>query len=518
MMKNSIIKRKQVALFFILIIQITIFTSLLPQSVIEIKKIENKVNIFNDNQILNEELIQFQENLKTQSEDYPKYGLYSCNWDGTNFTRIFGSDDIFIIDGMISPDESKILFRTYKDVTGDGKIDEYDDILGTEVAIMNANGTNMKFLTNDSYIDALPLWSPDGTQILWTTTRFSDGDNLDIAIMDVNGSNAYNITGHSEHESDPSWVNDKVIYTRNYSIWMMYDNGSDQTQLTDSLLRGQVHPYDSIWKYGDYDPDLSPDETMIAFERLQNDTNPIEFDLFVANISSEWVVTGEEDLSKNNWSDAIPQFSPDSKKIAFWTSNIPLSDPKYKDNFGEMFIINATGDDRARIDVDFHPPHIYYDLTFIKQNPSWFPSVTWEIDSQPDILFGGQFHGEWVPPVFLDVRPDDMVFPVGTEGQKIIWNVSDSDPDNYTILMNGEEHLTSDWDGREIIIDLDPLSRGSYQINITIFDQSNHILTDSVDVNIIESTTFPTEMIVLVVTAIGIIAIAVIIAKQRKDK
>ncbi|MFX0187069.1 MAG: TolB family protein [Candidatus Hodarchaeota archaeon] len=422
------------------------------------------------------------EKPRTQSNTFPRYGLYSCNWDGTNFTRIFGSDEVFITGGRVSPNGSKIVLQTCRDVTGDGKVDKYD-MTGLEIAMMDINGENFHNLTYDNYIDAAPNWAPNGSKILWSTTRFS-GDKGDIAVMNLDGSNAVQLTTHEEHEADPAWVNDKVVYARNYSIWMMYENGSNQKQLTDFENRGDPHPNSTDWKYGDYDPDLSPDETMITFERLQNDTDPLEYDIFVANISNEWDVTGEKDLSKNNWSDAIPEFSPDGKKIIFWTGGIPFGVPNWQENIGEMFVINTTGENRTRIDIDYNPPHIYFDLIFIKENPDWFPSATWEINGIPDVIFSGKFYGEWVPPVFVDGRPEDITLSSCPIGYNITWDVMDADPDNYTIEINGGNYKTSDWDGDPIVMKLDNFGRGFYEINITVFDQANYNITDSVNVNI----------------------------------
>jgi Tol biopolymer transport system component len=50
------------------------------------------------------------------------------------------------------------------------------------------------------------VWSPDGTQIAYITTR--DGGNADIYIMDADGSNPRRITRRLEAESYPTWSPD----------------------------------------------------------------------------------------------------------------------------------------------------------------------------------------------------------------------------------------------------------------------------------------------------------------------
>ena len=51
---------------------------------------------------------------------------------------------------------------------------------------MDADGTNIRRLTNDPAEDEYPAWSPDGQQIVFSSNR--DG-NEEIYVMDADGSN-----------------------------------------------------------------------------------------------------------------------------------------------------------------------------------------------------------------------------------------------------------------------------------------------------------------------------------------
>jgi len=56
---------------------------------------------------------------------------------------------------------------------------------------MNADGSNIKRLTNSSFYDGYPRWSPDGSKIVFESTR--DG-NYQIYKMDVTGLNQERLT------------------------------------------------------------------------------------------------------------------------------------------------------------------------------------------------------------------------------------------------------------------------------------------------------------------------------------
>ena len=61
-------------------------------------------------------------------------------------------------DPMYSPDGLKLVFIS----THDGD---------PEIFIMNADGTGLKKLTDNSAVDAAPSWSPDGGKIVFTSDR-----------------------------------------------------------------------------------------------------------------------------------------------------------------------------------------------------------------------------------------------------------------------------------------------------------------------------------------------------------
>jgi len=86
-------------------------------------------------------------------------------------------------DPMYSPDGLKIAFIS----THDGD---------PEIFVMNANGTGLRKLTDNTAVDAAPSWSPDGGKIVFTSDRSgsfelysmnSDGSQQQMIPTDVEG-------------------------------------------------------------------------------------------------------------------------------------------------------------------------------------------------------------------------------------------------------------------------------------------------------------------------------------------
>lgn len=86
-----------------------------------------------------------------------------------------------------SPDGSKIVSHFVDDET-------YD------IFVINVDGSDPMYLTDNSENDFAPVWSPDGTRIAFTSER--DG-NPEIYIMDIDGSNQIRLTNDPAGDFQP---------------------------------------------------------------------------------------------------------------------------------------------------------------------------------------------------------------------------------------------------------------------------------------------------------------------------
>ena len=147
-----------------------------------------------------------------------------------------------------SPDGTKIVFTTSRDGN-------------YEIYTMNADGTSPLRLTNNTpFLDYYPKWSPDGTKIAFYTNR---DVNYEVYTMNADGTSPTNISNDPGIDQYPDWSPDgtRIAFasTRvgipagaDYNVWSMSPTGGSITQLTNDTGL-------------DYQPSYSPDGTRIYF-------------------------------------------------------------------------------------------------------------------------------------------------------------------------------------------------------------------------------------------------------------
>jgi Tol biopolymer transport system component len=109
----------------------------------------------------------------------------------------------------------------------------------TNLYLMNSDGSGLRQLTHDNRWNHDPVWSPDGTQIAFTSTEFDENDApvaSEIRIIFVDGSQQRNITQALQADGlatfTPAWSAD--------GEWIAF-SGADASRLGEASNTSQIY-------------------------------------------------------------------------------------------------------------------------------------------------------------------------------------------------------------------------------------------------------------------------------------
>ena len=147
--------------------------------------------------------------------------IWTMNTDGSDLKQLTSGAE-FESDASYSPDGKKIVYT--KSMAG-GVFD---------IWIMNADGSEQTNLTKTSKSDeALPVFSPDGTKIVYSTNFESLSPRYDLWIMSADGENRRRITIHPANDLEAVWLSDtKLIFQSNRTeIYRIYQTDINDTEV-----------------------------------------------------------------------------------------------------------------------------------------------------------------------------------------------------------------------------------------------------------------------------------------------
>ncbi|MCU0620549.1 MAG: hypothetical protein MUC69_03490 [Gemmatimonadales bacterium] len=201
-----------------------------------------------------------------------------------------------------------------------------------EIYVADADGSNLKRLTNNQAYDAEATISPDGRTILFTSTR--DGD-IELYTMNLEGGDVRRISRRVGYDGGawfspdgkqivwraayPKTAADTADYLRlldrklvrpaRTEVFVANADGSGQRQVTN--LGG-----------ANFAPIFSPDMKKIIFSSNYEKPRSGNFDLFLINPDG----TGLEKVTTHGDFDSFPMFSPDGRKL-LWAANRNQKEP-----------------------------------------------------------------------------------------------------------------------------------------------------------------------------------------------
>lgn len=230
----------------------------------------------------------------------------------------------------------------------------------SDIYLIRTDGSDRTQLTTAIGNDFSPAWSPDGSQIVFRTTR--DGED-EIYVMNTSGSNQTNLSrSPSTEERSPAWspdgrqialaslqgaILDIFIMPVNLERW--WGNNTKWTNLTGDSLGGDEYP---AW---------SPDGTKIAFHSYRDGN----WEIYLMNADG----SGQTRLTNNPGEDTHPAWSPDGTRLIFNSATVGYTD---------IYVINADGTGLRPLTNDPAPEY----------DPAWSPdgsmiAFTRAVDDDP---------------------------------------------------------------------------------------------------------------------------------------
>lgn len=238
--------------------------------------------------------------------------------------------------------------------------------------VINLDGTGAQMLAPITAIggDSFgPTWSPDNSNILFSSSRALDGSDgannngtANIWVMNADGSNPQpltQITAASADSNQAQWSPDgnQIVYASNRAL-----NGADQANLNNTTNIWVMNADGSnaiplseltVDMADNFDPQWSPDGLRIAFESSRA-LDPSINGLNINGTRNIWVVDSDgenamalTDLTADNADSFDPQWAPDGLDVVFHSRRDldPNNDAANTNLTSNIWIVGSDGND-----------------------------------------------------------------------------------------------------------------------------------------------------------------------------
>ena len=193
------------------------------------------------------------------------FDIYTARADGSDLRKI-GSTEHYDAEATISPDGSRIVFTS----TRDGDL---------EIYTMNPDGTGVRRLTNQPGYDGGAFFTPDGRRIVYRARHPETPEELaDYRRL----------------------LSQNLIRPSRLDIYVMDLDGSNRVRVTDNSA-------------ANFAPYMHPDGRRIIFSSNMDDPEGRNFELYMINVDG----TGLERITHSPDFDGFPMFTRDGTRLVF---------------------------------------------------------------------------------------------------------------------------------------------------------------------------------------------------------
>ncbi|HSG80960.1 MAG TPA: S9 family peptidase [Gemmatimonadota bacterium] len=249
----------------------------------------------------------------------------------------------------LSPDGERLAFTVTQ-------IDSTDNTYYRHVWLAEVDGGAPRQLTHGKVRDGVPVWSPDGSQIAFTSSRNEDGPQ--VYILPLDGGEAWQATETENGAFGPVWSPDgsKLLFGSELTTAELEDN-ADASEDTAAMFG----PMAAIRKWLDQN---AREEEPAVITRLdfqaERGLNPIEswaqiYELDMATREIRRLTDGPHDFYG-------PAYSPDGRRIAFAAEITDDVHPDYV-TLSDLYLMDSAGGEWRKIEI---PGHTVF-------RPQWSP-------------------------------------------------------------------------------------------------------------------------------------------------